>query len=141
MTDPTDLPAAVVERLRRRDATTRIAVVGASNDPAKYGNVVVCNLSSKGYAVLPVNPGEKEIAGLPSFPDVASAPGPIHVAVFVTPPPVTLRVLQSLDPARIDAVWFQDGSFDDAVLADAGQRFANVVHHACIMVVTAALKA
>jgi hypothetical protein len=37
------------------------------------------------------------------------------------------------------AVRLQDGSFDDWVLAYATTRFPVLVHHACIMVVTAGL--
>ena len=55
-------PADVIAILKDRSVATRIAVVGASNDPAKYGNVIVRNLHGKGYAVLPVNPKEREIA-------------------------------------------------------------------------------
>jgi len=130
------IPAEVAERLRRKDAGTRIAVVGASNDPSKYGNIIVKNLQGKGYTVLPVNPKEREIAGLRAFATLADVPRPVHAVDFVTPPPVTLKVLEGLDPSSVDAVWFQDGSFDDAVLAFAEGRFAAVVHHACIMVVT-----
>jgi predicted CoA-binding protein len=131
------VPDVVLARLKARDPTTRIAVVGASNDPSKYGNIIVRNLHGKGYAVLPVNPRENEIAGLPAFASLAEIPPPVHIAVMVTPPAVTLKVIESLDPASVDAVWLQDGSFDDGVLAYATTRFPVLVHHACIMVVTA----
>jgi uncharacterized protein len=133
------IPVSVEARLSHKDATTRVAVVGASNDPDKYGNVIVQNLAAKGYAVLPVNPREPTIAGLRAFPDVASVPRPVHVVDVVTPPAVTRKVLEALDPASVDAVWLQDGSFDDGVLAFAAARFPVLVHHACIMVVTSRL--
>lgn len=136
MQPPTPIPEVVMERLRRKGPETRIAVVGASNNPEKYGHIIVRNLSGKGYTVLPINPKEPEIAGLPAYPSVAAAPGPIHVVNFVTPPAVTRQVLASLDPSAVDTVWFQDGSWDDNVIADATSRFRNVVHRACIMVVT-----
>jgi predicted CoA-binding protein len=63
----------------------------------------------------------------------------VHVVDVVTPPAVTRKVLEALDPASVDAVWLQDGSFDDEVLAYASARFPVLVHHACIMVVTARL--
>ena len=67
MSRPDPHPPEVFERLRRRGPETRIAVVGASNDPAKYGNIIVRYLAAKGYTVLPVNPRQSEIAGLPAF--------------------------------------------------------------------------
>jgi uncharacterized protein len=131
---PDPHPPEVFEILRNKSAATRIAVVGASNDPSKYGNVIVRNLAAKGYTVLPVNPREKEIAGLPAFPDLASVPGPVHLVDFVTPPPVTRRVLEEAARLGLPAVWLQDGSYDDAALAVAAAAPFRTVYEACIMV-------
>jgi hypothetical protein len=118
-----------------RSATTRIAVVGASNDPSKYGNIIVKNLMAHGYRVLPVNPKEATIAGLPAFRSLADVPQPVHIVDVVTPPAVTRQVLKNASDVGIGLVWLQDGSFDQAVLdAAAGAPF-KTVHHACIMVV------
>ncbi len=134
MVRPDPHPPEVFEILRRKTAATRIAVVGASNDPSKYGNVIVRNLAAKGYTVLPVNPKEKEIAGLPAFPDLASVPGPVHLVDVVTPPPVTRRVLEEAARRGLPAVWLQDGSYDDAALAVAAAAPFKTVYEACIMV-------
>jgi len=130
------IPGPVLERLRNRSPGTRIAVFGASSNPEKYGNIIVGNLHGKGYTVLPVNPREDAIRGLPAFRDAAALPDPVHVAVLVTPPAVTLGILSTIEPGRFPVLWLQDGSFDDRVLALAEDRFPAVVHHACIMVVT-----
>ena len=126
----------VRELLREKSAKTRIAVVGASNAPEKYGNIIVENLKAKGYAVLPVNPREATSAGLPVFKAVGEVPAPVDIVVFVTPPGVTRKVfeeLATLDPAP--AAWLQDGSFDEEVLALAAAAPFETVHHACVMVV------
>jgi len=127
-------PPEVLEILRRRGPATRIAVVGASNDPSKSGNVVVRNLAAKGYTVLPVNPREAEIAGLPAYPDLAAVPGPIHLVSVVTPPGVTRSVLEEAARLDLPAVWLQDGSYDDAALAVAAKAPYRTVYEACIMV-------
>jgi len=127
-------PPEVLEILRHRAPTTRIAVVGASNDPSKYGNVIVRNLAAKGYTVLPVNPREKEIAGLPAYPNLAAVPGAIHLVNVVTPPGVTRSVLEEAARLDLPAVWLQDGSYDDAVLAVAAKARYHTVYEACIMV-------
>jgi predicted CoA-binding protein len=131
---PDPHPPEVFEILRRKTTATRIAVVGASNDPAKYGNVIVRNLAAKGYTVLPVNPREKKIAGLPAFSDLASVPGPIHLVDVVTPPTVTRGVLEEAARLGLPAVWLQDGSYDDAALAVAAAAPFKTVYEACIMV-------
>lgn len=122
-------------KARLRAIATRIAVVGASNDPSKYGNIIVKNLLRHGYQVLPVNPRETTIAGLTVYRSLAEIPKPVDIVDVVTPPAATLRVLQDAAAAGVDLVWLQDGSFDDAVLAAASSSPFRTVHDACIMVV------
>jgi uncharacterized protein len=124
----------VLAVLRRKGPETRIAVSGASNDPEKYGNIIVRNLKDKGYTVLPVNPREDVILGLPVAHSVGKIEKPVDLLVVVTPPAVTLRVLREAVEAGIAAVWLQDGSFDDGVLEFAAKAPFRTVHHACVMV-------
>ena len=134
MARPDPHPPEVFEQLRRRGPQTRIAVVGASNDPAKYGNIIVKNLAAKGYTVLPVNLREGEVAGLPAFPNLAAVPGPVHIVTVVTPPAVTRKVLEEASRLGLPAVWLQDGSYDETVLDMAAGAPFRTVHEACIMV-------
>ncbi len=134
MSLPDPHPAEVFEALRRRGPGTRIAVVGASNDPAKFGNIIVRNLVSKGYTVLPVNPREEQIAGLPAFPNLAAVPLPVDIVDVVTPPAVTKGILEEAARLGLPAVWLQDGSYDDATLAIAAKGPFRTVYGACIMV-------
>lgn len=136
MMEQPHVPEEVLKRLKRERATTRIAVVGASNNPEKYGNIIVKNLTQKGYTVIPINPREKEIAGLVAYQSVSEAPGPIHIVNFVTPPKVSAEVVRGIKAGAFETAWFQEGSFDDEVLALARERFTHVVHGACIMMVT-----
>lgn len=129
-------PAEVYAALRRRGPETRIAVVGASNNPRKYGNVIMHDLRRKGYTVLPVNLREKEIAGLAAYRSLREVPAPIHVVSLVVPPASTLLVLKEAVELGLPAVFLQDGSFDDAVLEFAATAPFKTVYGACIMVVT-----
>jgi predicted CoA-binding protein len=134
MSRPDPHPPEIFEQLRRRGPETRIAVVGASNDPEKYGNIIVRYLAAKGYTVLPVNPRQSEIAGLPAFPNLASVPGPVHIVNVVTHPGVTKEVLEEAARLGLPAVWLQDGSYDEAVLEVAARAPFKTVYEACIMV-------
>ena len=118
-----------------RSTKTRIAVVGASNDPSKYGNIIVKNLMAHGYDVVPVNPKEATIAGLPAYRSLADVPQPVDIVNVVTPPAVTHRVLEDASKTGLGMVWLQDGSFDQAVIDAAEAAPFKTVHHACIMVV------
>ena len=129
-------PREVFDALRPKGPQTRIAVVGASNDPSKYGNVIVRNLMAKGYTVLPVNLHETTIAGLPAWPSLRAVPAPIHVVNVVTPPEVTRTILEEVAELGLPHVFLQDGSFDDEVLRYADSAPFKTVYDACIMVVT-----
>ena len=129
------IPDTVMTRLREKSSATRIAIIGASNSPEKYGNIIPGNLKAKGYTVLPVNPKEEIIQGLQVFKTPADLPDPVHIVTFVTPPKVTRAIIENLDPDRFPVVWLQDGSFDDEIIALA-ENFETAIHHACIMVVS-----
>ena len=118
-----------------RDTKTRIAVVGASNDPVKYGNIIFKDLLRHGYQVFPVNSKGGTIAGRPAFRSLADVPKPIHIVDVVTPPDATRQVLKDAAAAGLGLLWLQDGSFDGTVLLEAEAAPFKTVHHACIMVV------
>jgi predicted CoA-binding protein len=115
-------------------ATTRVAVVGASADRRKFGNIILRDLVRKGFTVIPVNPGEAEVEGLRAYASVADVPGGVHIADLVVPPAVGARALAALDPAAVEVVWLQPGAFDPALVALAEARFGAVVAGPCIMV-------
>ena len=121
-----------MEILRKRGS--RIAVVGASNASHKYGNIITRDLMGHGYTVLPVNPRETTVAGLPVYRTLMEVPKPVDIVDVVTPPEVTRQILKDAAAAGCGLVWLQDGSFDDAVLADVAAAPFKTVYNACIMV-------
>lgn len=63
-----------------------VALVGASGTAGRLTARPLTFLQRHGFAgrILPINPGRDEIMGLPAYPDVASASGPIdHAYVLV----------------------------------------------------------
>ncbi len=64
-----------------------VAVLGASRTPGKVGHAIVSNLIRGGFEgrILPVNPSATEILGLPCFPDLSAADGPVDLAVVALP--------------------------------------------------------
>lgn len=137
--EPERVNSAVMAKLRAKGKAGRVAVVGASSDPAKYGNIIVRNLRARGYEVIPINPREETIEGLTAYPSLLALDEPVGIVNFVVPPAVTLAVLKQITDGGFDTVWFQDGSFNELVVEYANEHFENVVHHACIMVVAATI--
>ncbi|MBW2091526.1 MAG: CoA-binding protein [Deltaproteobacteria bacterium] len=66
-----------------------IAVIGASNSPAKWGNWMVTRPISSGYRgrIYPVNPKDKEVFGLKAYPSVLQVPEPVDLAIITIPAP------------------------------------------------------
>ncbi len=108
-----------------------IAVVGASASRQKFGNKCVRAYRDAGYQVYPVNPSERVIEGLPVFRTLADVPAPLERISVYLPPPLTLALLPAIaravtaggagsaGSAAGTEVWFNPGSADSAVLAEA----------------------
>lgn len=64
-----------------------IALVGASRTPSTIGYMLLDNLLHYGYtgAVYPVNPKARAIHGVPAWPDMASIPDEVDLAIIVVP--------------------------------------------------------
>jgi acyl-CoA synthetase (NDP forming) len=64
-----------------------IAVVGASTDPFKWGNMLLSAIQKSGFKgeIYPVNPRAEEILGLKCYANVRDVPGEIDSALVVVP--------------------------------------------------------
>jgi len=63
-----------------------VALVGASGKKGKIGRVLMDRFLDMGFRDLyPVNPGESEILGLKTYPNLKEIPGPVDLALIVTP--------------------------------------------------------
>jgi acetyltransferase len=64
-----------------------LAVIGATDRDGSVGRTLVENILKTGFpgAFYPVNPHRKEILGVSAYPNLAAVPGPVELAVIVTP--------------------------------------------------------
>jgi acetyltransferase len=65
-----------------------IAVIGASNNPGKWGFLIPMNILLGGYEgkLYPINPKEKEILGRTAYPSITAVPEPVDLVLVVVPP-------------------------------------------------------
>lgn len=126
------VPDTVMARLA--DKSQPIALVGASDAPHKYGHIILVDLMSRGHAVLPVNPSAAVIEGQHVYPSLSDVDIPVGIINVVIPPHHALAMLEDPSPMPSDIIWFQPGSFNDAVVDAARERFETVVAGPCIMV-------
>lgn len=95
------------------------AVVGASQNRRKYGNIIYRTLRERGYTVYPVNLTEQVVEGDSVYPDVTALPPGVEVLDIVIPPPRVPRVLDQAKAAGITRIWLQPGAESPAVIAHA----------------------
>jgi predicted CoA-binding protein len=93
-----------------------VAVIGASNDPQKFGNKAVRAYRQQGYTVVPINPHEREVEGLKAYPSVLDVPGPIDMASFYIHPEVGEQVIGEIARKGISEVWLNPGAESDALI-------------------------
>ncbi len=111
----------------------RFAVVGATDNPEKYGNRIVKNLRGRGYEVYPVNPKLEEVEGLKCYPSIAEIPVRVDVVDFVVPPKATEEILKQCKNLGLDRIWLQPGSESETAIAFCKANNLKVVHSVCVM--------
>lgn len=81
-----------------------VAMVGAS-DRMDYGGRLLRNLMQGGFKgkIYPVNPRRSEVQGLPAWPDVASLPEPVDLAVVVVPTSAIATVIEACGKRGVPA--------------------------------------
>ncbi len=103
------------------------AVVGASNDRAKFGNKVLRAYKAKGWKVYPVNPREQEVEGLKAYPDLGSLPEKPRGVSIITPPSVTRRIVVEAAQAGARFVWMQPGAESPEAICIAREHGLEVI--------------
>ncbi|HQO58518.1 MAG TPA: acetate--CoA ligase family protein [Candidatus Omnitrophota bacterium] len=74
----------------------RVAIIGASANPAKIGFQILQNVIEAGFPgdILPVNPKEDVILGQKTYSSVQDIPGAIDLAVIAIPAKMVLATMQ-----------------------------------------------
>jgi hypothetical protein len=109
--DPTVIKAALRER--------RIAIVGLSANELRPSHYVGYYLKRHGYEVVPVNPREREVLGLPCYPSLAEVPGDIGVVDVFREPAAVPAIAREAVARGARFLWLQFG-----VISEEGVRIA-----------------
>jgi acetyltransferase len=83
-----------------------VAVVGANNKPDRVGGVIMRNLLAGRFEgpIMPVNPRYDAVAGVLTYPDVASLPRVPDLAILCTPPDTIPDLVDELGARGTKAV-------------------------------------
>ena len=112
----------------------RMAVVGVSDHPSKFGAIVYRTMKARGYEMTAVNPGLLSFDGDPCYASLTVLPESVEGAVLVIPPPNVLPVLRDAATAGIRYVWLQPGAESPEAIALAKGLELNLIYDACVMV-------
>jgi predicted CoA-binding protein len=110
------------------------ALVGASTNPEKFGNIILHDLLNAGYKVYPVNPRAEEIDGIKCYPSLSALPEKPEVVDFVIPAKLTTPFLEEAAVLNIPIVWFQPGAESDENVSLAQELGLTVIYNNCAMV-------
>ena len=122
-----------LEAIEEFVAEKKIAVVGVSRTPNKFGNYIFKALLKKGYHVLPVNPQMEKIFDYQCYPNLRSLPDKVGGAVVVVNPPRAEEVVKDAHSAGIPRVWLQQGSESAASVKFCRDHGIPVISGECIL--------
>ncbi len=110
---PTANAAATIDTILN---PRRIAIVGASKDPAKRGYRVTKTLLADNYAgeIIPINPKETEILGLRCYPTLLDVPVHVDVALIYTPASTVPAVIEQCGKSAVTGAIVIAGGFSEA---------------------------
>jgi predicted CoA-binding protein len=114
----------------------RIAVVGASTEKANFGGTVYRTLRDHGCDVVAVHPGEADIDGDTTYPDLASVPGPVEGVIVMVGQQLAPAVVREAAARGVGRVWLfkglgGPGALSDEAVAVARHYGLDVVAGAC----------
>lgn len=111
------------------------AVIGANQNPEKYGNMIYKKLKQRGYEVYAVNPLYDTVEGDRCYKDLSSLPKVPDVIDMVVTPKRSKTYVEEAARLGIKYIWFQPGTYDDEVLELARKLGLETVQ-ACVLVAT-----
>jgi acetyl-CoA synthetase (ADP-forming) len=101
-----------------------VAVIGASESTGKFGGRVMNFLQRHGFAgrVVPVNPGQASVLGIPAYPSIAAFGQAIDVALVALPTSALPAVIEECGLAGVRCCVILTADFAEAGAAGAARE-------------------
>lgn len=110
------------------------AVVGASENPEKYGHIITSRLLKAGKKVFPINPKEGSIGGVIFYPSLSALPALPQIVNLVVPPDVARKIVEECGNLGITRIWFQPGTRFPEAKARCRELGIEAVDDSCVLV-------
>lgn len=93
-----------------------IAVIGASENPGKYGHEILKNLVRGGYpgTLYPINPKAESILGVNCFKSIREIHAPVDLAVVVIPARIVADAIRECGECGVKGAIVISGGFSEA---------------------------
>ena len=103
---PPEVDVSLVERFL---AQPRIVMIGATDDPKKFGWAVYRAFVDHGHEVMPVNPRRTTVDGVTCLPDLRSVPGEVEAAIVMLTGPAAYDAVRECVLRDVSTVWLFRG--------------------------------
>lgn len=110
------------------------AVVGASENPDKYGHIITSRLLKAGKRVFPINPKGGSIGAAKFYPSLSALPELPQVVNLVVPPDVARQIVEECGRLGIRRIWFQPGTRSPEATARCRELGIEAVDDSCVLV-------
>jgi len=126
------LAAEKVENIRRilKDSKT-IAIVGLSPKQHRPSHQVARYLMEAGYAIIPVNPGQETILGLPCYPNLRAIPISVDLVDIFRRPEAVLPIVEDAIAIGAKFIWMQEGIVNTEAAEKAEAAGLTVIMDRC----------
>jgi len=98
------------ERIDKFLKAPAFAVVGASDDPRKFGHKCFDCYLKQNMKAYPINPTCQTVLGHQVYKDIASLPEKVESVSIITPPVVTERIVEQAIANGVKNIWMQPGA-------------------------------
>lgn len=105
-----------------------IAVVGASNDPRKFGYMTLDSIIRGGYEgkIYPVNPKSENIQGLETYPSLRDIPERVEMIVVLVPAKFVPNILREASDIGVVGAVVCSGGFREAGRSDLEEELRSI---------------
>lgn len=91
-----------------------VALIGASGKPGKVGRVLMDRFLETGFREFyPVNPVEQEILGTKAYRTIGEIPGPVDMAIVLTPTDATLTAVEECAAKGVKTIVITSAGFGE----------------------------
>ena len=95
-----------------------VAIVGASSNPARIGGRPIAYYLAAGFkgGLYPVNPNRDQVQGLKAYPDIASIPVPVDLAILAITANTVVDTIQACGEKGVKAIILFSSGFSELIL-------------------------